>query len=60
MDPATSELYHDGQYEFRKSGQPTRTTADMIALFERLVDRYPLVFIEDGLAEHDWDGWERR
>jgi len=58
MDPATSELYHDGQYEFRKSGQPTRTTADMIALFERLVDRYPLVFIEDGLAEHDWNGWE--
>jgi enolase len=30
----------------------------MIALFERLVDRYPLVFIEDGLAEHDWDGWQ--
>jgi enolase len=58
MDPATSELYHDGRYEFRKSGQPTRTTADMIALFERLVDRYPLVFIEDALAEHDWDGWE--
>jgi enolase len=58
MDPATSELYHDGRYEFRKSGQPTRTTADMIALFERLVDHYPLVFIEDGLAENDWDGWE--
>jgi enolase len=58
MDPAASELYHDGRYEFRKSGQPTRTTAEMIALFERLVDRYPLVFIEDGLAEHDWEGWE--
>jgi enolase len=58
MDPATSELYHDGRYEFRKSGQPTRTTAEMIALFERLVDRYPLVFIEDGLAERDWEGWE--
>jgi len=58
MDPATSELYHDGRYEFRKSGQPTQTTAEMIALFERLVDRYPLVFIEDGLAENDWDGWE--
>lgn len=58
MDPATSELYHDGRYEFRKSGQPTRTTAEMIALFEQLVDRYPLVFIEGGLFEHDWDGWE--
>lgn len=57
MDPATSELYHDGRYEFRKSGQPTLTTPDMIALLERLVDRYPLVFIEDGLGEHDWDGW---
>jgi enolase len=57
MDPATSELYHDGRYEFRKSGQPTQSTAEMIALFERLVDRYPLVFIEDGLAENDWDGW---
>jgi enolase len=58
MDPATSELYHDGRYEFSKSGQPTRTTDEMIALLERLVDRYPLVFIEDGLAENDWDGWE--
>ena len=38
--------------------RPTRSTAEMIALFERLVDRYPLVFIEDGLAENDWAGWE--
>jgi enolase len=58
MDPATSELYHDGRYEFKKSGQPPCSTAEMIARFERLVDRYPLVFIEDGLAENDWDGWE--
>ena len=58
MDPATSELYHDGRYEFKKSGQPPCSTAEMIALFERLVDRYPLVLIEDGLAENDWDGWE--
>lgn len=57
MDPATSELYRDGHYEFRKSGQPTRTTAEMIALWTELADRYPLVFIEDGLSEHDWDGW---
>lgn len=58
MDPATSELYTHGHYEFPKSGQPARTTAEMIALLARLVDRYPLVFIEDGLAEHDWNGWE--
>ena len=58
MDPAASELFRHGQYEFAKSGQPFRTTADMIDLFERLVGRYPLVFIEDGLSEHDWDGWK--
>ena len=57
MDPAASELFHHGRYEFAKSSQPPRTTADMIELFERLVGRYPLVFIEDGLSEHDWDGW---
>jgi enolase len=57
MDPATSELFHHGRYEFRKSGRPPLTTADMIDLFERLVGQYPIVFIEDGLAEQDWDGW---
>jgi enolase len=54
MDPATSELYQNGQYEFRKSGQPTLTTAEMIAMMERLVDQYHPIFIEDGLAENDW------
>lgn len=58
MDPAASELFHQGRYVFAKSGQPPRTTAEMIDLFERLVERYPLVFIEDGLSEHDWDGWK--
>jgi enolase len=57
MDPASSELFHHGRYEFAKSGEPSRSTTEMIALFERLVERYPLVFIEDGLSEHDWDGW---
>jgi enolase len=58
MDPAASELFHHDRYEFRKSGQPARTTTEMIALFEQLAARYPLVFIEDGLSEHDWDGWK--
>jgi enolase len=58
MDPASSELFHHGRYEFAKSGEPSRSTTEMIALFERLVERYPLVFIEDGLSEHDWDGWK--
>jgi enolase len=58
MDPAASELFHDGHYEFAKSGQPSRSTPEMVALYERLVERYPLVFIEDGLSENDWDGWK--
>ena len=58
MDPAPSELFHHGRYEFANSGEPSRSTTEMIALFERLVERYPLVFIEDGLSEHDWDGWK--
>lgn len=59
MDPATSELFHDGRYEFRKSGLPTLTTGEMIDLMERLVARYAPVFIEDGLAEGDWEGWRQ-
>ncbi len=58
MDPAASELFHHGHYEFLKSGQLPRSTAEMIDVYERLVDRFPLVFIEDGLSEHDWDGWK--
>jgi enolase len=58
MDPASSELYHHGKYEFRKSGQPTLTTEEMIALVEGLVGKYSPVFIEDGLAENDWAGWQ--
>lgn len=58
MDPAASELFHDGRYEFAKSGQPSRSTTEMIGLYEELVERYPIVFIEDGLSENDWDGWK--
>jgi enolase 1/2/3 len=58
MDPAASELFHGGHYEFAKSGEPARSTNEMIQLFSDLVERYPLVFIEDGLSEHDWDGWK--
>ena len=58
MDPAASELFHSGRYEFKKSGQVAKSTSEMIELFARLVDRYPVVFIEDGLSEHDWNGWK--
>ena len=57
MDPATSELHENGEYVFRKSGLPALTTPGMIDLLAHLVDRFPILSIEDGLAEDDWDGW---
>jgi enolase len=59
LDVAASELYEDGSYVFTKSGGPRRSTDDMIALFAGWLDRYPIVSIEDGLAENDWGGWAR-
>jgi enolase len=55
IDAAASELYADGAY--RVDGR-SLTAADMAAYFADLVDRYPIVSIEDGMAEEDWDGWE--
>jgi enolase len=57
LDPASTELYHDGRYHFERQGG-TRDTGGMIELYEGLTARYPLVSIEDGLAEDDWVGWE--
>jgi enolase len=57
LDPASTELYRDGRYHFERQGG-TRDTAGMIELYEGLAARYPLVSIEDGLAEDDWVGWE--
>jgi len=57
LDPASTELYHDGRYHFERQGG-TRDTGGMIELYEGLAARYPLVSIEDGLAEDDWVGWE--
>jgi enolase len=57
LDPASTELYHDGRYHFERQGG-TRDAAGMIELYEGLAARYPLVSIEDGLAEDDWKGWE--
>lgn len=56
LDPAASNLYRDGVYRFPGEGAQ-RSTADMIAYYTRLCDVYPIVSIEDGLAEDDWDGW---
>ena len=54
LDPAASELFRDGGYGLEGS---TRSFADMIGFYRGLVDRFPIVSIEDGLAEDDWEGW---
>ncbi|MBI2154586.1 MAG: phosphopyruvate hydratase [Candidatus Rokubacteria bacterium] len=56
LDAAASEFFHGGRYRFRVEGKE-RTSEEMIAFYESLLDRYPLCSIEDGLAEQDWDGW---
>jgi enolase len=60
LDVAASELWvdEDRKYEFRKSGEPARTADDMVKLWEDWVRQYPIISIEDGLAEGDWDGWK--
>jgi enolase len=58
LDCAASELFDkQGSYTFKKSGGGTRDAAGMIELYARWLDEYPIVSIEDGLAEDDWDGW---
>jgi enolase len=57
LDPASTELYRDGRYHFERQGG-TRDAAGMIELYAGLAARYPLVSVEDGLAEDDWSGWE--
>jgi enolase len=56
LDPASSEFYRDGKY-YPLSRERCATVDEMIALYAQLCDRYPIVSIEDGLAEGDWDGW---
>jgi len=57
LDPATSELYKDGAYHLTGEGK-VLSSADFVAYWARLVDTYPIVSIEDGMAEDDWDGWK--
>jgi enolase len=58
LDPATSELFETGAYVFRKSDGSRKTAAEMGEFWADWVDRYPIVSIEDGLAEDDWEGWQ--
>ncbi len=57
LDVAASELYSDGSYVFKKSGGARKSAEEMVRLYEGWVERYPIVSIEDGLAEDDWQGW---
>jgi enolase len=57
LDCAASELHKDGRYTFKKSGAGTRDAAGMVDLYTKWLEEYPIVSIEDGLAEDDWDGW---
>ena len=56
LDPAASELYRDGRYELKGEGR-TLLSQELVDLWASWVDRYPVISIEDGLAEDDWDGW---
>jgi enolase len=59
LDCAASELFKDGKYTFKKSGAGTRDARGMVELYTSWIDKYPIVSIEDGLAEDDWDGWKQ-
>lgn len=61
MDVAASEFYNTetGTYELTKSGQGTKTTDEMVEWYAELVEKFPIISIEDGLGERDWDGWKK-
>jgi len=58
LDPAASEFYDGQSYVFKKSDGRKLSSAEMIAFWKDWVDKYPIVSIEDGMAENDWDGWK--
>jgi enolase len=58
LDPAASEFTEDGKYVFHKSDNTTKTPEQMVEYWAQWVDRYPIISIEDGMAENDWDGWK--
>ena len=57
IDAASSEYYKDGKYVLENEGR-TLTSAEMVDFFEEWVNKYPIISIEDGMAEEDWDGWK--
>jgi len=59
LDPAVSELYSDGQYVFKKSDKSTKDSEQMVRFWSDWVRKYPIVSLEDALAEDDWEGWKK-
>jgi enolase len=57
LDPAASEFYQDGKYVFKKSDKSSKSSEEMVRFWSKWVGSYPIVSIEDGLAENDWEGW---
>lgn len=58
LDPATSEMWENGRYRFFKSDQSTKSSAEMVSLWSAWAKQYPIVSLEDGLSENDWEGWK--
>jgi enolase 1/2/3 len=58
LDPAASEFYQDGKYVFKKSDKSTKSSEEMIRFWAKWAKDYPIVSLEDGLAEDDWNGWQ--
>ena len=58
LDPAASSFYKDGRYILAAEKKPEKSAAEMVKFYEDLVQRYPIISIEDGLAEDDWEGWK--
>src|SRR5438270_1535722 len=57
LDPAASEFYQDGKYVFKKSDKSSKSSEDMVRFWAKWANDYPIVSLEDGLAENDWEGW---
>jgi len=58
LDPAASEFYQDGKYVFKKSDKSAKSSEDMVRYWAKWANDYPIVSLEDGLSEDDWDGWQ--
>src|SRR5208337_2514145 len=58
LDPAASEFYEKGAYELKAEAKPRKTSHELIEFYSEWAERYPLISIEDGMAEGDWEGWK--